>query len=237
MLATYSLSHILQHLAKRIDVGTRIALGTWLELFGCHIAVCASRNLQHAEGFAVGKSEVDELHVTASVSQHYVGGLDVAMDGLLGVHIFHSVEQLVGYLACLLLSHVAAFYSRFKRLAVHIFHDYAFAQFAHRLHAYSAADVGMVELQPYLEFLKKCLMINRCVKKVRLQAFQHVALAISYGCEKTGEARPRHIALADISKATVGSRYYKIRFVVYVFHISRSGSVFIVTHNQFKLSS
>ena len=58
----------------------------------------------------------------------------------------------------------------------------------------------MVELQPYLEFLKKCLMINRCVKKVRLQAFQHVALAVSCGCEDAGVPRDGDVALAEVAE-------------------------------------
>ena len=65
-----SLSHIFQHLSERIDVGAGVALCSRLQLFGRHIADCASRNLQHAEGFAVGKSEVDELHVAATMGEH-----------------------------------------------------------------------------------------------------------------------------------------------------------------------
>lgn len=53
LLATYSLSHILQHLSKRIDVGAGTAYSIWLQLLGGYIATCACRNLKHAERLAV----------------------------------------------------------------------------------------------------------------------------------------------------------------------------------------
>ena len=37
-----------------------------------NIADCASRNLQHAERLAVGESEVDELHIAATMGEHDV---------------------------------------------------------------------------------------------------------------------------------------------------------------------
>ena len=52
-LAVRSLSHELEHLAERIDVGAGVALGSGQQLFWRHIADCSSRNLEHAEGLAV----------------------------------------------------------------------------------------------------------------------------------------------------------------------------------------
>ena len=168
--------------------------------------------------------------------KHDVRRLDVAVYYLLGVHILHSIKQLSSYLMYHLFSHLAAFHSRLKRLAVHIFHDDTLAKVAHWLHAYSAADVGMIELQSYLKLLHQRLTIHWRITKIRLQAFQHIALAISHGCEHTRMARLRHIALADIGESVVGSCYVKIRFAIYVYHISRSRAVFTVIHNLSKLS-
>lgn len=106
-----------------------------------------------------------------------------------------------------LFSHLAAFHSRLKRLAVHIFHDYTLAKVAHWLHAYGAADVGMIELQSYFKLLHQCLTIHWRITKIRLQAFQNITLAISHGCKHTCMARLRHIALADNRKELTAAIY------------------------------
>lgn len=48
------------------------------------------------------------------------------------------------------------------------------------------ADIGMLQLQTYLKLLGQCLTVNRRVEKVVLEAFQHVALAVSRGREDAG---------------------------------------------------
>ena len=185
----YCPSHVLQHLSKRKDVGTRVALGIRLQLFGCHVAPCACRNLEHTECLAVRKSEVYQLHVASAMGEHYVRRLDVAVYNTLGVHILHSIEQLAGYLYNHVFGEFATCYSRLKRLAVDIFHYDALAKVAHLLHAYGAADVGMVELQAYLKLLHQRLTIHGRVSEVGLKAFQNVALAVSHSCEQTCMAR------------------------------------------------
>ena len=153
------------------------------------------------------ETTIHQLYVAATMCKHDVRRLDVAVYYLLGVHILHSIKQLSSYLMYHLFSHLAAFHSRLKRLAVHIFHDNAVAQFAHWLHAYSAADVGMIELQSYLKLLHQRLTIHRRITKIRLQAFQYITLAISHGCEHTCMARLRHIALADNRKKLTAAIY------------------------------
>ena len=157
------------------------------------------------------------------------------MHDLLGVHIFHGVEQLGGYLAHLILRHIAAFDSRFERLAVHILHHYAVAQFAHRIHAYGAADVGMVELQPYLELLHERLTIYRGVGEVGLQAFQHIALAVTNGRENAVKARFRYVSLAYVRESAVMTRRIEVALVTYIRHESRCRLFILIIHCRMSL--
>ena len=84
---------------------------------------------------------------------HDVGRLQVAVGYLPAVYVVEGGNQLFHYPA----GHRGVQSPRRQDvgqgLAVHVFHDDGRAQSLHLLQAYRAADVGMVEPQPYLELL------------------------------------------------------------------------------------
>ena len=122
------------------------------------------------------------------MGHHDVGGLQVAMDNLLVVHVFQGVHQLLGYLVRHLCRQQLLLYKVLQRVSIYVFHHDGSSQVFYLFQAYCMADIGMLQLQTYLKLLGQSLTVNRRVEKVVLEAFQHVALAVSRSREDAGVA-------------------------------------------------
>lgn len=137
-----------------------------------------------------------------------LAGFQVAMNHLLVVHVFQGVHQFVGYLVRHFRREQLLVYQILQRVAIYVFHHDGSAQVLHFFHAYGMADVGVLQLQTYLEFLGQCLSVDGRIEEVVLRAFQYVALAVSCGCEDAGVPRDGDVALAEVAEL----RLYRLGF-------------------------
>ena len=135
------------------------------------------------------------------MGHHDVGRLQVAVRDLLAVHIVQGVHRLRGYPERKVGREPLLREERLQRVAVHLFHHDGSAHAGELLHGQRAADIGMLQQQADLKLLHYRLLIYGGEQVVRLQAFQHIALAIPRGGEKTRRARLGDIILLDVAKA------------------------------------
>ena len=224
LLVTGGLGHVAHHHAQRVNVGALVCRCARQEKLGRYVARRAGGQLEHVERVAVGQPEINQLYVAAMVGHHDVGRLKVAVHNLFAVHIVERRSQLAYGLVGHFGSERAVVDELLQRVAVDVVHHYGLSQPLDILHVDGAADVRVVEQQPYLKLLGQRLAVDRRVQVVGLQALQHVNLAIACGGEQPRVARRRHIALAYVAEAFVhAAGVSRGHLVVYVLGISRRG--------------
>ena len=177
---------LLQNQSKGVNVGAVIDLIAG-QLFRGGVGLGVGGLLEDGESSAVGKSEVDDLHMVAVMGNQDVGGLQVLVYDLFAVEIVHGKQQFFHHQFANLLGGIFL-EEVIQRSAVHIFHHDAVADHGILFVVESANDVGMVEFHRQGEFLGKHCGVLRIGGVFGLEAFQHVPLSVALSAEKAGVA-------------------------------------------------